>query len=214
MHPLFCRLLGSDQPYEPIMEAMKRFTEARKPDQVDEIWLLEHQPVYTLGRAGEDRHILKRDGTPVIASNRGGQVTWHGPGQLVAYTLFDLERLGLSIRTFVSALEDTVIDLLHQYGINSCGNSKAPGVYVEGAKIASIGLRIRRQYSYHGISLNINNDLEPFSHVNPCGYPGLSVTRLANLVPKIQLCDVRKHWIQIFESRFGFSSEFVEGLPS
>ncbi|RMH15485.1 MAG: lipoyl(octanoyl) transferase LipB, partial [Gammaproteobacteria bacterium] len=206
MHPLLCRFLGQDQAYEPIMEAMKRFTEDRKPGQIDEIWFLEHQPVYTLGRAGEARHILSRDETPIIASNRGGQVTWHGPGQLVAYTLFDLERLGMSVRMFVSALEQTVIDLLQHYGIHGSGNPKAPGVYVEGAKIASIGLRIRRQYSYHGISLNVCNDLDPFHHINPCGYPGLEVTRLSRLVSGIELIDVRKQWIQVFESRFGFSS--------
>ena len=158
--------------------AMREFTETRCPETDDEIWLVEHPPVYTLGRNGDPAHILNANGIPIVESDRGGQVTYHGPGQLVAYTLFDLNRLGIGIRSLVTGLENAVISTLSQYGIQSEARREAPGVYVDGKKIASLGLRIRKGYSYHGLSLNVDMDLLPFQAINPCGYPGLEVTQL------------------------------------
>ena len=160
---------------------MRAFTDARTEHTPDELWLLEHPPVFTLGQAGRSEHLLCPGEIPVLQVDRGGQVTYHGPGQLVAYVLLDLGRLGLSVRDLVSVLEQSVIALLAYYGI--CGESRprAPGVYVDGCKIASIGLRVRRRCSYHGLSLNVAMDLEPFQRINPCGYRGLFMTQLRAL---------------------------------
>ena len=167
--------------YEPTWRAMQRFTELRDASTRDEIWLLQHPPVFTLGMNGRREHLLDAGEIPVIQVDRGGQVTYHGPGQLVLYPLLDLRRLGLGIRALVVALEEAVIAYAAELGITAVGRRDAPGVYVDGAKLASIGLRVRRGASYHGASLNVSVDLEPFRRIDVCGYRGLAVTRLADL---------------------------------
>ena len=178
--PLIVRSLGR-VPYVETWERMKAFVDARGPQTADELWLLEHDPVYTLGLAGDLRHLLNPGTTPVVKTDRGGQVTWHGPGQLVAYTLLDLKRRGLGPRELVRLLEEAVIRTLAAVGIAGQRRPRAPGVYVGAAKIASLGLRIRRNCSYHGLALNVAPDLAPFRGINPCGYEGLAVTSLAAL---------------------------------
>lgn len=162
---------------------MQRFTDERGADTPDEIWLLEHPPVFTLGmNAGRD-HLLAPGDIPVVQIDRGGQVTYHGPGQLVVYPLVDLRRAGLGVRDIVTALERAAIDYAAELGIVAECRKNAPGVYVRGRKLASIGIRVRRGASYHGMALNVSVDLEPFRRINPCGYPGLAMTRLADLSP-------------------------------
>ena len=167
--------------YEPTWRAMQRHTDERGPDTPDEIWLLEHPPVFTLGLAADPSHVLAPGDIPVVQIDRGGQVTYHGPGQLVVYPLVDVRRLSLSVRGLVTALERAVIDYVAQFGITAIGRRDAPGVYVAGRKLAAIGLRIRRHASYHGLALNVDMDLEPFSRINPCGMAGLEVTQLKDL---------------------------------
>lgn len=181
MNTLIVRQLGLCD-YHPVVEAMQAFTDDRGPDTIDEVWLLQHRPVYTLGRAARDEHVLAPGDIPVVRTDRGGQVTYHGPGQLVAYLLIDLQRRGLGIRQLVRMLEETVIQLLSGHSLEAAARPGAPGVYVEGRKIASLGLRVRRGCSYHGLSLNIGMDLEPFRRINPCGYPGLEVTDMHTLL--------------------------------
>lgn len=168
-------------PYEPTWREMQRFTDARTADTPDELWLLEHDPVYTLGMNGDRSHVLFAGDIPVVNIDRGGQVTYHGPGQLVVYPLIDVRRAGLGVRDLVTALEQATIDYLATAGILAESRADAPGVYVKGAKLASVGLRIRRQGSYHGLALNVDMDLEPFNRINPCGYAGLQMTQLAAL---------------------------------
>jgi lipoyl(octanoyl) transferase len=172
------------EPYEPTWRAMQRFTDERQASTRDEIWLLEHPPVFTLGLNANRAHLLAPGDIPVVQIDRGGQVTYHGPGQLVIYPLIDLRRRGLSVRQLVVALENAVIAYAAELGVAARGSRDAPGVYVAGAKLASVGLRIRRGSSYHGMALNVSLDLEPFRRINVCGYPGLAVTRLCDL------CDV------------------------
>ncbi len=167
--------------YQPVWRDMQAFTDARAPHTADEIWLVEHPPIYTLGQAGREEHVLDPGGIPVIKVDRGGQVTYHGPGQLVAYVLLDLRRAGLGVRGLVSLLEKSVIALLGAYGIAANARRDAPGVYVEARKIAALGLRVRRGCSFHGLSLNVDMDLEPFARIDPCGHRGLEVTQLASL---------------------------------
>ncbi|WP_459828373.1 lipoyl(octanoyl) transferase LipB [Hydrogenophilus islandicus] len=169
-------------PYAAIWARMQRYTEERSDTSCDWLWCVEHDPVYTLGLAGRESHLTPaaRDYAPVVRCDRGGQVTWHGPGQLVVYTLWDLRRRNLSVRGMVALLEEAVIALLARHGITGERKSGAPGVYVAGAKIASLGLKVRRGCAYHGVSLNITNDLAPFRAIDPCGYPGLPVTRTAD----------------------------------
>lgn len=168
-------------PYEPIWRAMQQFTEARAAATRDELWLLEHEPVYTLGMNADAAHVLNAGDIPVVRIDRGGQVTYHGPGQLLVYALVDLRRAHLGVRDLVTALEGAVIDLAAQHGIHAECRASAPGVYVDGRKLASVGLRVRRGGSYHGLALNVNMDLEPFGRINPCGYAGLEMTQLAAL---------------------------------
>lgn len=170
-------------PLPEIWERMQRFTAERTCETPDEIWFVEHPSVYTLGMRADRAHLLAPGDIPVVEIDRGGQVTYHGPGQLVAYTLLDLKRLGLSIRGLVLALEGAVIDTLASYGIGAVGRRDAPGVYVGGRKLAAIGLRVKRNCSYHGIAINVRLDLTPFSRINPCGYADLEVTELAALRP-------------------------------
>jgi len=160
---------------------MRDFTLARDNDTPDELWFVEHPPVYTLGQAGKREHILNPSAIPIVESDRGGQVTYHGPEQLVVYTLLDLRRAGLGVRETVVHLENAVIECLQHFGIESHGRRDAPGVYVEDAKIAALGLRIRKGRCYHGLALNVSPDLQPFLGINPCGYAGLEVTSMSKL---------------------------------
>ncbi|MEJ2618877.1 MAG: lipoyl(octanoyl) transferase LipB [Candidatus Thiodiazotropha sp.] len=179
MPVLLVKTLGL-QPYDATWHAMQDYTSRRNADSPDQLWLLQHPPVFTLGQAGKREHILKPGDIPIVNSDRGGQVTYHGPGQLIAYLLLDLRRAKLGIRGLVSQLESAVINLLAKFDIQAEARKDAPGVYIENAKIASLGLRVRKGCSYHGLSLNIDMDLEPFTRINPCGYPGLQVTQLAD----------------------------------
>lgn len=172
------RLL-TQQDYVSCWENMKAFTDNRNDHTPDELWLLEHPPVFTQGQAGKAEHILNAGNIPIVQTDRGGQVTYHGPGQLVAYTLFDLRRLGIGIRSLIERLESAVILTLSEYGILSQGRRDAPGVYVNEAKICSVGLRVKRGCSYHGIAFNVNMDLSPFQRINPCGFKNLAVTDIA-----------------------------------
>jgi lipoyl(octanoyl) transferase len=168
--------------YEPAWRAMQEFTAQRGADSADELWLTEHLPVYTLGVAGRSEHLPRTaTGIPVINSDRGGQITYHGPGQIIVYLLLDLRRNGLTVRSLVRTMEQAVIDLLAAYGIAGEGRAGAPGVYVDGAKIAALGLRIRNGCSYHGLALNVDMDLSPFHTIDPCGYSGLAVTQARDL---------------------------------
>ncbi len=167
--------------YEPTWRAMQRFTDERDPATPDEIWFLEHPPVFTLGMNASRAHVLAPGDIPVIQIDRGGQVTYHGPGQLVVYPLVDLRRAGLGIRELVTALERSVIALAAELGITAECRRSAPGVYVEGRKLASVGIRVRRGASYHGLAMNVSLDLEPFGRINPCGYEGLQMIRLTDL---------------------------------
>lgn len=173
--------------YEPTWRAMQAFTEARTAQTPDEIWFLEHPPVFTLGMNAAREHVLEPGDIPLVQIDRGGQVTYHGPGQLVVYPLLDVRRLGVGVRQLVIALENSVIDLLAQWSIRALGRRDAPGIYVDGSKVASIGLRIRRGCSYHGLAFNVAMDLEPFGRINPCGYQGLQITDLRSLGVSLDL---------------------------
>ncbi len=170
------------QPYEQVFAAMKDYTESRTEQSPDQLWVVQHPPVFTQGQAGKAEHLLMPGDIPVLKVDRGGQVTYHGPGQMVVYTLVDLKRAGLNVRELVSAIELSLITLLASYGIAAEIRDKAPGVYVGDAKIASLGLRIRRGRSYHGLAFNVDVALEPFQRINPCGYRGLQMTRLKDLL--------------------------------
>jgi len=168
--------------YAPTFEAMKTFNAARTPDTEDEIWLVEHPPVFTQGLAGKPEHLLLRSDIPVVQIDRGGQITYHGPGQLVIYTMINFKRRKTSVRNIVSALENSIIATLAEYGIEAAADPKRPGVYVGERKIASLGLRIKDGSVYHGLALNVNMDLSPFTHINPCGYAGMEMTQIADFV--------------------------------
>ena len=167
--------------YEPLWRGMQQYTEKRSPQSADEIWFTEHPPVFTLGLNASRDHLLAPGDIPVLQVDRGGQVTYHGPGQLMIYPLVDLKRAGLGVRDMVTALEQSVVDLLAGLGIDAASRGDAPGVYVDERKVASVGLRVRRGACYHGMALNIDVDLEPFSRINPCGFSDLEVTDLATL---------------------------------
>ena len=169
------------QDYTPVWQKMQQFTVERTPETADEIWIVEHPPVYTLGLNGKPEHLLNPGQIPVVKTDRGGQVTYHGLGQLVVYLLADLRRLNKGARQLVTVLENAMINTLSQYGISAQAKAEAPGVYVENKKIGSVGLRIKKGCSYHGLSLNNKMDLRPFKNINPCGYAGLEVTQLADL---------------------------------
>ncbi len=170
------------RPYEPVWRAMQAFTDARGEDTADEVWLVEHEPVFTLGQAGKPEHVLMPGEIPVLHVDRGGQVTYHGPGQLVAYPLLDLKRLKLGVRDYVCKIEQAVIDTLADWNIHAARKDGAPGVYVNGAKIASLGIRVRRGCTFHGLAFNIAGEsTPPFARINPCGYAGLQVVALADL---------------------------------
>ena len=175
--PLVVRRLGRVD-YEPTWAEMRALTGARDADTPDEVWLLEHPPVFTLGQAGKPEHLLRDTGIPLVKIDRGGQITYHGPGQLVMYLLLDLHRRRLKVREMVTLMEQALIDCLADYGLAAERKDGAPGVYIGGAKIAALGLRVRNGCSYHGLSLNVDADLEPFSAINPCGYEGLETIRM------------------------------------
>ena len=169
--------------YEPTLQAMKDLTDSRNPEDPDQLWLLQHPRVFTQGQAGKAEHVLAPGDIPVIQVDRGGQVTYHGPGQWVLYLMLDLRRRGWGVRDLVDTIERSIVLLLAEYGIDAVPRPEAPGVYVGAAKIASLGLRVRRGCSYHGLSLNVDMDLEPFGRINPCGHRGLEVTSMARLLP-------------------------------
>ena len=169
------------QPYAPVWHAMQAFTDARGADTRDELWVVEHERVFTLGQAGKWEHVLMPGDIPVVPVDRGGQVTYHGPGQIVAYPLLDLRRLGIGVRELVNRIEQAIIDTLDTWNIVAQRRDGAPGVYVGTAKIAALGLRIRRGCSFHGLAFNVAMDLEPFQRINPCGYQGLAVTQVLDL---------------------------------
>ncbi|MBN8741415.1 MAG: octanoyltransferase [Lysobacterales bacterium 69-70] len=179
--PVLVRELPGLWPYEPVWRAMQAFTDARTPDTTDEFWLLQHEPVFTLGQAGKTEHVLAPGDIPVIPVDRGGQVTYHGPGQIMAYVLVDLRRRGIGVRELVQRIEQAVIDTLGNWNIAAERREGAPGVYVAGAKVAALGLRVRRGCSFHGLAFNAAMDLEPFHRINPCGYKGLAVTQVLDL---------------------------------
>jgi len=173
--PLIIRQLGR-RDYLPTWQAMREFTDRRDDDTASELWVVEHPPVFTQGQAGKAEHLLGPGDIPVVQTDRGGQVTYHGPGQLVIYLLISLREAGVGIRGLVTIMENAIIGLLARYGIEAQARADAPGVYVEGRKIASLGLRVRRGCTYHGLALNVSNDLEPFQRINPCGHAGLEIT--------------------------------------
>jgi lipoyl(octanoyl) transferase len=200
---LHVRQLGL-RDYEPVWHDMQAFTRQRNSQTPDELWLLQHQPVYTLGMNGKREHLLKPGEIPVVEIDRGGQVTYHGPGQLVAYTLFDLKRLDIGIRALVEALELSVIDWLGEQGIVAVARRDAPGVYVDNAKVAALGLRVKRGCSYHGLALNVDMDLEPFTGINPCGYEGMAVTCTKDLGIDRDVEEVARQWLPCLAERLGY----------
>jgi lipoyl(octanoyl) transferase len=195
---LIVRELGL-QPYEQVWQEMQLFTDQRSETTADELWLLQHSPVYTLGKNGRPDHILDAKDIPVIKSDRGGQVTYHGPGQVIVYTLLDLNRSHIGVRELVTRIENSVIKLLEDYDIRATARKDAPGVYVDGRKIAALGLRVRKGRSFHGVALNVDMDLEPFSRINPCGYQGLEVTQLSELTDVADFNAVEKRLLSHLE---------------
>ena len=183
------------QPYLPTWQAMQTFTQQRHTHTPDELWIVEHPPTFTQGLAGKPEHILDPGNIPVIQTDRGGQATYHGPGQLIVYLLVDLKRNKWGIRHLVTMLEKTIVTFLAEYQINAHTLCKARGVYVEGAKICSIGLRVRKHCTYHGLALNVNLDLSPFLQINPCGYKGLRIVQMAHWIPSIETATVGKKLI-------------------
>jgi lipoyl(octanoyl) transferase len=193
---------------------MRAFTEARTADTLDELWSVEHPPVFTQGLTGKAEHLLAPGDIPVVPVDRGGQVTYHGPGQVVVYCLLDVRRLGFSVRGLVTALERSVIDLLAAHGVAARARPDAPGVYVGDAKVAALGLRLRQGRSYHGLSLNVNMDLEPFARINPCGYPGLRVTQLRDVGVELTLAEAAEELLPRLGRRLGHACfGDAEGLP-
>ncbi|MDN3648473.1 lipoyl(octanoyl) transferase LipB [Reinekea marina] len=177
---------------------MQDFTLERDESTVDEVWLLEHEPVFTQGQAGKAEHILNPGDIPIVKVDRGGQVTYHGPGQLVAYVLLDMTRIGSDVRKLVSALEDSVVNTLSRYDIDAAPKADAPGVYVNERKICSLGLRIKKGKSFHGLALNINMDLGPFLRINPCGYAGLEMTQLNEFTANPDMTLIKQQWVEAF----------------
>lgn len=191
--------------YEPVFADMRAYTDSRTADTADEVWLTEHDPVFTQGQAGKAEHLLMPGDIPVVQSDRGGQVTYHGPGQIVGYLLFDLRRMSLSVRGLVSGIEEAMIDVLGRYGIDAAARPDAPGVYVNGAKIGSLGLRVRRGCSYHGLALNVNMDLEPFSRINPCGLTDTAVTQIVDLGGPADLAVVQADLLDSLSTAYGIN---------
>ena len=201
------------QPYAPVWRAMQRFTDTRGEETVDELWLVEHDPVFTLGQAGKPEHVLAPGDIPVLHVDRGGQVTYHGPGQIVLYPLLDLRRLGVGVREYVCRIEQAIIDTLDEWNIGAQRRDGAPGVYVGGAKVAALGIRVRRGCSFHGLAFNIGMDLEPFHRINPCGYQGLQVTSLRDLGGPSGMDAVKPVLLDHIARQFGLVLQPQQGLP-
>ena len=190
--------------YEESLQRMREFTLRRSQKEEDELWIVEHPPVYTMGLKTKPEHLPQvRQRIPLVQSDRGGQITYHGPGQIIIYALLDLRRLKLSVREAVRLLEQTVINLILSLGINANGDEVRPGVYVQGKKIASLGLKIRNGYSYHGVALNVDMDISPFEQINPCGYANLSVTQLKDLDVNLSIDEISQRWVDQFLVLFG-----------
>lgn len=202
---LLVRTLGL-QPYNPVWQAMQSFTEQRTADTLDEIWLLEHEPVFTLGRNGKQEHLLSSSDIPVVNIDRGGQVTYHGPGQLIIYLLIDIRRRALGVRRLVTLIEQSIIDTLNEYQLNAYAKKEAPGVYVNEAKIAALGLRIKNGCSFHGLSLNVAMNLEPFQQINPCGYKDLEVIQLSDYIETIDLTQVQQKLTSCLSTSIGYDT--------
>lgn len=202
------------QDYEPLWHAMQRYTDDRDTATRDEIWFTEHPPVFTLGLNASREHLLDAGDIPVVQIDRGGQVTYHGPGMLMIYPLIDLKRAGIGVRDLVTALEQSAVDLAAGYGIEAAARPDAPGVYVAGTKFASVGLRIRRGASYHGMALNVAVDLGPFQRINPCGYAGLQMTDLATLGGDSDLETVYRKFLPQFLEHLGMSDDNIVEAPA
>ena len=204
MPELVVRHLGLVE-YQPTLEAMRQLTRERDEQSPDEIWLLQHPQVFTQGQAGKAEHLLAPGDIPVVQVERGGQVTYHGPGQLVAYLMLDLRRLDLGVRELVTAMEQSLVDLLASYGIEAAPKADAPGVYVAGDKIASLGLRVSRGCSFHGLALNVDMDMAPFQRINPCGYAGLKMVQMCDLLQAPPAFDeVAQRLEQSLRGRLGY----------
>lgn len=211
---LVIRQLGL-QDYTQIWQAMQQFTDQRNSETPDEIWLLEHHAVFTQGQAGKAEHLLFAGDIPVVQVDRGGQVTFHGPGQLVAYVLLDIKRRNIGVRQLVTMLEQILIELLAQHQINAQARSDAPGVYVDGAKIASLGLRIRKGCSFHGLALNVDMDLTPFTQINPCGYAGMQMVRSADLGGPLSVTEASQQLAELFQQHLAITEPvFKSGLDN
>lgn len=211
--PLNVRNLGR-RAYEPVWRAMQAFTDARDAETRDELWLVEHDPVFTQGQAGKAEHVLAPGDIPVVPVDRGGQVTYHGPGQLVAYPLLDLRRLGVGVRELVNRIEQSVIDTLATWDIVAQRREGAPGIYVGDAKVMALGLRVRRGCSFHGLAFNVAMDLSPFSRINPCGYQGLRVTQVLDLGGPGNLVEVAQTLVPLLARQFGLEPATAAGeLP-
>ncbi|MCU7881544.1 MAG: lipoyl(octanoyl) transferase LipB [Candidatus Thiodiazotropha sp. (ex Lucinoma aequizonata)] len=206
---LLVRQLGL-QPYATTWQAMQDYTNARDSSSPDQLWLLEHPPVFTQGQTGKAEHLLDPGTIPVMKTDRGGQVTYHGPGQLIVYLLLDLRRAHLGIHTLVSYLEEAVIALLAEYAISASARRDAPGVYIEECKIASLGLRVRRGCCFHGLSLNLDMDLDPFKRINPCGHPGLKVTQLADQKVTTNILTLGRELSHHLAYSLGYTLTFVD----
>ena len=193
------------QSYLPVRQAMQDFSAQRKSDTNDEIWLLEHQPVFTLGKNGKAEHLLERSDIPLINIDRGGQITYHGPGQLIVYLLIDIKRRGLGVRRLVTLIEQSIINTLADYQLNAYAKKEAPGVYIDEAKIAAVGLRIKKGCSFHGLSLNISMDMTPFKTINPCGYKDLQIVQLADFIKDVQLSQVQEKLLSYLVKSMGYA---------
>lgn len=199
------RSLGM-QPYQETWQAMRDFTDQRNAQTTSEIWITEHPAVFTQGQAGKPEHILNAGNIPIVQTDRGGQVTYHGPDQLIIYLLLNLKEINKGVRSLVSAMEDSIIELMQNYSINANADKNAPGVYVDGAKLAALGLRIRKGNSYHGLALNVNTDLQPFSQINPCGYADLAVTSLQQQGISTTLSKTADKLIPILVRQLGYKA--------
>ncbi|BDP34329.1 TPA: lipoyl(octanoyl) transferase LipB [Vibrio parahaemolyticus] len=213
-HQLVVKRLGR-QDYEPVWKAMHEFTDQRTEETPDEVWLVEHNPVFTQGQAGKAEHLINTGDIPVVQSDRGGQVTYHGPGQLVAYFLINLRRKKLGVRDLVTTIENLVINTLKAYNIDSAARPDAPGVYVDGKKICSLGLRIRKGCSFHGLALNVNMDLTPFLRINPCGYAGMEMVQVSQFNGPSDVETVEKQLIEELVTLLNYERvEFSTEAPS
>ncbi|WP_146449291.1 lipoyl(octanoyl) transferase LipB [Vibrio kanaloae] len=210
---LIVKKLGR-QDYEPVWKAMHKFTDERTEEDVDQVWLVEHNPVFTQGQAGKAEHVLNAGDIPVVQSDRGGQVTYHGPGQLVAYFLINIRRKKFGVRDLVTHIENLVINTMKAYNIDSAARPDAPGVYVDGKKICSLGLRIRRGCSFHGLALNVNMDLSPFLRINPCGYQGMEMTQVNQLGGPSELENVEQQLIQELVELLDYNQVDIQAISN